>query len=114
MKKKNLKSLDTTTLDLLYKEAKRNHTECARMYKRDPQISLLGEVGQWHMIMGWLEGVRSEAAEGRQPGSRACIGCGATGLGVKLRVDPYASEMFQDETRYWMCKRCEHNSAQEL
>lgn len=43
-----------------------------------------------------------------------CDFCDYEGPGVVLDIDPYASELYGDETDYFICEECARNRADDI
>ena len=43
-----------------------------------------------------------------------CEICNQVSLTVELRTDPYAHELHDDNTLYFMCDDCAYNSSQDI
>lgn len=43
-----------------------------------------------------------------------CRDCGKRGADVTYGIDPFASEVYNDNTKFWMCPHCRHESAMDI
>lgn len=43
-----------------------------------------------------------------------CEQCGKTGDSVRYIVDPFASDIYGDDTLHWLCEDCEYQNAMDI